>query len=221
MTEAYLSIPLRWFGISGILGSILFIIGDLLYNHVPGSSKNPTEKMSVMPKSRLLNAGMLGMVGCWFYTLASGQIFIAFKPVGTTFALVVFLAFAAVMICYGTTHTAFFAIASGAQVAARLGSDVDLGGKLGNEFYQRLVYITYIPVAIASVMMLYGIITGQSMYPRWMAFFLPVILYLLKVPILRTLKGRLREVVNDSYDNMVLFIFYMISTVVLWNVGLI
>jgi len=47
-------LPLQWFGISGILGSILFIAGDLLYNHVPGSTKSPTEKMSAMPESRLL-----------------------------------------------------------------------------------------------------------------------------------------------------------------------
>jgi hypothetical protein len=211
--------PLRWFGISGIIGSILFIAGDLLYNHVPGSSKRPTEKMSNMPESRLLNAGTLGLVGCWFYTLASGQIYIAFQPVGVTFALVVFLIFAAVMICYGITHTAFFAIASGAQVAARLGSDIESGGRLGNRFYQRLVKITYIPVAFASLTMLYGIVSGQSMYPRWMAIFLPIIIYLLRNPILSVLRGRPREILNDSYDNIVLLVFYFISTIVLWNGG--
>ncbi len=172
-----------------------------------------------MPETRLLNAGTLGLVGCWFYTLASGLIYIAFKPVGITFALVVFLAFASVMICYGITHVAFFSIASGAQVAARLGSDIELGGRIGNAFYQRLVYITYIPVAIVSLMTLYGIVSGQSLYPRWMAIFLPVILYLLKTPILRILRGRLREIINDSYDNMILFIFFVISTAVLWNGG--
>ncbi len=208
---------LRWFGISGILGSLLFILGDLLYNHIPGSHKNPAEKMSSLPESRLLNAGTLGLVGCWLYTLASAHIYIAFQPVGTTFAFVVAFAFAAVMICYGITHTAYFSIASGAHVAVRLGSEADLGGKLGNVFYQRLVYITYIPVAIASLMMLYGIVAGRSMYPRWMVVFLPVLIYLLKTPALRILKGRPREIVNDSYDNIVLLVFYVISTSVLWN----
>jgi len=77
--------------------------------------------------------------------------------------------------------------------------------------------ITYIPAAISSLMMLYGIVTGQSMYPRWMAVFLPIIIYLLKIPVTRILKGRLREIINDSYDNFVLFVFYVLSTVVLWN----
>lgn len=50
-----------------------------------------------------------------------------------------------------------------------------------------------------------------------MAVFLPIIIYLLKAPVVRILKGRLRELVNDSYDNIVLFVFYLISTVAQWN----
>ena len=208
---------LRCFGISGILGAVLFIIGDLLYNHIPGSTKSPTEKMSVLPESRLLNAGILGMIGCWLYTLASAQIYLAFRPAGDTFAFIVLVAFGAVMISYGIGHTAYFSIASGAQVAVWLGSDAETGGKLGNKFFQRSVYITYIPVVIASLMMFYGIASGHSLYPRWMVIFLPIVIYFLKTPVVRILKGRPREVINDSYDNITVFVFYIISTIVLWN----
>jgi len=208
---------LRLFGISGIIGAMLFIFGDLLYHHVPGSKDSPTVKMSKMPESRLLNAGILGLVGCWFCALASLHLYIAFQPAGDLFAFIFFLAIAAVMICYGISHTAYFAIATGAQVAARLGSDAESGGKLGNAFFQRLVYITYIPAAIFSLMMLYGILAGRSMYPRWMVVFLPIVIYLLKTPITRTLEGHLREIINDSYDNIAFFVFYVLSTAVLWN----
>jgi hypothetical protein len=170
-----------------------------------------------MPESRLLNAGTLGLIGCWFYTLASLHLYIAFRPAGDLFAFIFFLAFAAAMICYGISHTAYFAIATGAQVAARLNSDAESGGKLGNTFFQRLVYITYIPVAISSLMMLYGIVARRSMYPSWMVVFLPIVIYLLKTPVTRILKGHLQEIINDSYDNFVLFVFYVLSTVVLWN----
>ena len=213
----FTSWALRLFGISGILGSILFIFGDLLYNHVPGSKNSPAMKMSQMPESRLLNAGTLGLVGCWFYTLASLHLYMAFRPAGDIFAFIFWLAFAATMICYGISHTAYFAIAAGAQVAAKLGSEAESGGKLGNAFFQRFVYITYIPVVISSIMMLYGIIAGRSLYPRWMVIFLPIVIYLLKTPVTRILKGHLQEIVNDSYDNIVLFVFYVLSTLVLWN----
>jgi hypothetical protein len=208
---------LRLFGISGIIGSILFILGDLSYNHVPGSKNSPTVKMSKMPVLRLINAGTLGLVGCWFYVLASWHLYLAFRPAGDIFAFISLLAFGAAMICYGIGHTAYFAIAAGAQVAAQLGSDVESGGKLGNTFFQRITYITYIPVAISSLMMIYGIAVGRSLYPRWMLVFLPIFIYLLKTPVTRILRGHLQEIINDSYDNIVLFVFYVLSTVVLWN----
>jgi len=208
---------LRLFGLSGVLGSIFFILGDLLYNHVPGSKNSHTLKMSQMADSRLLRAGTLGLLGCWLYTLAALHVFLAFRPAGDMYAFIVSLSFAAVMVCYGISHTAYFAIAAGAKIADQLGSDAESGGKLGNTFFQRLVHITYIPVVISSLMMFYGIVAGNSIYPGWMAIFLPIILYLLKSPLTRLLKGRVKEIVNDSYDNLVLFIFYLLSTIVLWN----
>jgi hypothetical protein len=207
---------LRLLGISGILGSVLFIIGDLLYHHIPGSSNSPTVKMSMLPESRLLNAGTLGLIGCWFYTLASMHIYLAFQPAGELFALVLLAVFAVVMICYGITHTAYFSIAASAKIAARVGTDVESGAMLGSIFFQRLVTITYLPVVIASSLMIYGIITGRSLYPVWMVLFLPIIIYLLKTPVIRVLKGRLKEIIKDSYDNIVLFAFFSLSTVLLW-----
>ena len=52
------------FGISGILGSLKFIFRDLSY--IPGSTTRPAIKMSAMSDSRLINAGTLGLPGCWF-----------------------------------------------------------------------------------------------------------------------------------------------------------
>jgi hypothetical protein len=127
------------------------------------------------------------------------------------------LTFAAVMIGYGLSHTAYFSIAVGAKIASQHGSDVESGGKPGTTLFQRLVSITYIPVAISSLITFYGIIAGKSMYPRWMVVFLPIVLYLLKAPVMRLLSGRIKELVHDSYDNMVLFVFYLLSTIVLWN----
>ena len=211
------TLTLQLFGISGIVGSILFICGDLLYNHIPGSKDNPTVNMSKMPDARLLKAGTLGFIGGWFYLLASLHIFMAFRPVGEVFAFLLALLFAIVMTCYSVSHTAYFSIAAGAKVANELGIDVESGGKLGNVFFQRLVYITYFPVTISSVMMVYGVVSGRSMYPQWMVIFLPIVLYLLRSPISRLLKGRLKEIISDSYENAILFVFFVLSTLVLWN----
>ena len=208
---------LRLFGISGILGGVLFICGDLSYNHIPGSAASPAVKMSKMPASRLFTAGTLGLFGCWLYTLAAMHVYLAFRPAGEIYAFILLLAFAAVMISFGISHTAYFSIAAGARAAASTGSDPEAGAQLGSTLFKRLVNITYVPVAVFSLMMLYGIAAGRSLYPRWMLIFLPILLYLLKTPIVHILKGRVRELVNDSYDNLVLFVFFTVSTLVLWN----
>ncbi len=208
---------LRCLGLSGILGALLFMVGDLLYNHISGSDNTPTEKMSILPESRLLNAGTLGLVGCWFYILAVGHVYIAFMSVGTIFDIILSLVFIALMICYGISHTAYFAIASGAQVAIRFGSDAETGGKLGNALFKRFVYITYGPAVITTGMMIYGIVSGHSLYPFWAVVFLPGVIYLFKTPFVKLLKGRARELVNDCYDNFSFFVFFVASTIVLWN----
>lgn len=208
---------LRMFGISGIVGSVLFILGDLLYNHIPGTEDSPAQSMSTLPDSRLLGAGVLGLLGCWFYMLATLHVYIALRPVGNLLAFLFLLAYAATMIGYGIAHAAYFAIAAGAKAAAQFGGEVEYGGKLGETFFKRNVYITYVPAGIGSLVMFYAVISGRSLYPRWMVLSLPLLLYLLKTPVTRLIPGRLGELVADSYDNTVLFVFYVLSTCVLWS----
>jgi len=208
---------LRLFGLSGIIGSILFVWGDLSYNHIPGSKDSPAQRMSGLSEKILLRAGTLGMIGCWFYCLASLHVYLAFQPAGEIFAFILWLAFAASMIGYGIGHTAYFSIATGAQTAVKLGSDAETGGKLGSTFFKRLTNIIYIPVVIFSLMMIYAILSGSSLYPIWMLAFLPTVLFLLKTPVLKLLKGRLQQLITDSYDNFILLVFFVLSTLVLWN----
>lgn len=208
---------LRVCGAAGILGAVLFMLGDLSYNHIPGSKASTAQKMSQMPEARLLRAGVLGLIGCWLYGLAAFQIYSAFLPLGERFALILSLGFAATAICYGISHAAYFAIAAGAQAAVRLGGDAETGGQLGGAFFKRLVYITYLPVALVSGLMGYGVLSGRSLYPQWMVLFLPITIYVLRKPVLRVLPGRLGEIVRDSYDNFIFLVFFAASTIVLWN----
>ena len=55
------------------------------------------------------------------------------------------------------------------------------------------------------------------MYPAWMVLFLPAFIYFLRRPVVRVLGGRLAELANDCYDNLVLLVFFAASTTVLWN----
>jgi hypothetical protein len=208
---------LRLCGIAGFLGALIMATGDLLYHHVPGSTQTVAERMSSLPQTRLVSAGALGLVGSWLYVLGAFHLYYAFLPAGVDFALAISLTFAMVMIAYGVGHASYYAIGSSAKVARDHGLDIEAAGKIGEALFSRIVIITYIPVTIASLLMLYCILSGQSAYPLWIAPFLPIVLYLLRPLVLKVLRGRVHELVRDSYDNFVLLVFFLLSTAVLWN----
>lgn len=208
---------LRGFGMAGVLGALLMVLGDLYYNHKPGSTDTPAVKMSTVSSRRLLTAGTLGLFGIWLYGLASLHVYLAFRSAGALYGFLLAAAFGATMLTYGIAHTAYFSIAAGAQAAMLLGGDAENGGKLGNRFFNRLTLIIYVPVLIFHGMMIYAIVTGKSLYPWWMVLCLPLWIYLLRSVVVWLLRGRARELVNDCYDNFVWLVFFLLSTFVLWQ----
>jgi hypothetical protein len=203
-------------GIAGILGALITATGDLLYQHIPHSKQTPVEKMASLTQTRLVAAGILGLVGSWLYLLSALHIYYAFLPVGAGFALAASFSFAMVATAYGSAHAAYYAIGSSAKVAKDNDLDVESAGKMGAALFSRIVLITYIPVTVSMLLMFYGILSRRSAYPLWMVIFLPVIPYLLRTPILKILRGRAHELIRDSFDNFVLLVFFVISTIVLW-----
>ena len=208
---------IRLCGIAGILGALTTGFGDLLYNHIPGSQQTLYEKMSTFPQKRLVTAGILGLIGSWLYLFSVFHLYYAFLSVGSLFALAVSISFALVAIAYGVAHASYYAIGSAAKIALDNQLDVVSAGKLGEALFSKIVLITYIPVLVVSLLMIYGVISGRSAYPIWMVLFLPIIPYLLRPVVLKILPGRSHELVRDSYDNFVLLVYFLMSTFVLWD----
>jgi len=209
-------IIIRLSGIAGILGALVTGFGDLLYNHIPGSKQTLYEKMSTFPQKRLVTAGLMGLIGSWLYFFSVFHLYYAFLSVGNLFALVVSISFALVAIAYGVAHASYYAIGSATKIARDNQLDVESAGKLGEALFSKIVLITYIPVAVVSLLMIYGVVSGRSAYPIWMVIFLPIVPYLLRFLVLKILRGRVHEVVRDSYDNFVLLVYFLSSTIVLW-----
>jgi hypothetical protein len=208
---------LRLCGMLGILGAWITGSGDLLYNHIPGSKQTLYEKMSTLPQKRLITAGILGLIGSWLYLFGAFHLYFAFVSVGTLYALAISVSFALVAIAFGVAHASYFAIGSSAKLARENHLDVESAGKQGEALFSKLVLLTYIPVAIFSVLTIYGVLSGRSAYPIWMAAFLPIVPYLLRPVVLKILRSRAHELIRDSYDNFVLLLYFLVSTIVLWG----
>lgn len=211
-------IIIRLCGIAGFLGGLVTGIGDLLYNHIPGSTQTLYEKMAAFSQKRLVTAGALGLIGSWLYLFGAIHIYYAFLPTGDLFVLTVSISFALVAVAYGVAHASYFAIGSAVKIARDNHLDVISAGKLGETLFSKIVLITYIPVAVFSLLTIYGVVSRRSAYPMWMFVFLPIVPYLLRSVILKILRGRVRELVRDSYDNFVILLYFFVSTLVLWNI---
>ena len=207
----------RLCGIAGILGALITGAGDLLYNHIPGSTQTIYEKMSSLSQRRLVSAGALGLIGSWLYLIGALHLYFVFQSAGEDLTLSIAITFAWVAIAYGIAHASYFAIGSNAKLARENGLDIVQAGKAGEALFTKIVMITYIPVAIASFFMVYGVVTAHSAYPIWMVIFLPIVPYLLRPVVLKIIRGRVHEIIRDSFDNFVLFVFFLISTIVVWN----
>jgi hypothetical protein len=210
---------LRWMGLAGTLGALLLFSGDLLYLYTPNAEQSSITTLGTVAAWRLVVSGALALIACWLYLFGSGQLYYALQPAGPRVAAVAFLSFAAIMTAYGVSHAAYFAIAAAAQTARQLGANADAAAGLPLGYYNLLLQITYVPVAIATVFMIYAILFRPTRYPRWMILFIPTFLYLVQEPIVAALSGVAKVVVRAGYDNLIVLLFYAVSTVVLWNGG--
>ncbi len=210
---------LRWLGLSGILGAIVLFTGDMLYYFNPNGGLSSITTMGSGPDWRLLAGGAASLIAAWLYTMGAGQIYFALKPAGKRISMLAFISFAAVMIAYGIAHASFFSIGSGAKNAFLAGVKVELMTKLPSQYFSLLIKITYLPVVIITVLFVYSVLFRKTLYPRWIIPFFPVFPYLFEGIVSQHLSGTLQVIIAGGYKNLIMLLFYLASTIVLWNGG--
>jgi hypothetical protein len=210
---------LRWLGLSGILGAIVLFAGDMLYYFKPNVGLSSITTMGSVPEWRLLAGGATSLIAAWLYTMGAGQIYFALKPAGKKISLAAFISFAAVMIAYGIAHASFFSIGSSAKNALFTGAKMELMTKLPSQYFSLIVKITYVPVVIVTVLFVYSVIFRKTLYSWWIIPFFPVFPYLFEGIIRKHLSGTLQVIIAGGYKNLIMLVFFLISTIVLWNSG--
>lgn len=207
---------LRLSGICGVAGALLLACGDVLYQHVPGSSAGVPRRMSMLSDRRLRVAAAMGLPATYLYLIGSWHVQIVLRPAGQLFGTIGWALFAAVMAGYGVAHTAYYSIATGARVAARSNRDPDDGANEGQRLFGLITRLVLLPAGIHTLMMGLAVLTGRTLYPMWMIVLLPGVLYGAKYLVRGLLRGRIGELVRDGFDNWVLFLYFAVSTMVVW-----
>jgi len=202
------------FGIAGMAGALLLFAGDMLFYYQPGSSDFVANMAAASP-DRIALSGLLALLAAWLYTLGAGQVYLALAPAPAWLRWLVFGSFAAIMIAYGVIHAAYVAIAVAARNAAALGLDPASQIELAWRTNQLMRNVTLLLFAVFTVSFTWAVLAGRTLYPRWILFFSPAILYFLKGPIVSRLEGAALVVVGGGYLNLLLLVFFTVSTVAL------
>ncbi len=209
-------ISLRLFGIAGILGGLVLFAGDMLF-YYDATSTDLLQNMGKASDTRIMASGLSALVAMWLYLIGLGQVYMAFKSVKKWIRNTVLVCFVAIVTSYGVVHAAYVAIATSAKIAIENNLNLKKTTILALETNDLLRVLGYPLFGILSILFISQVWKRKTLYPRWMVFFFPLLLFLFSGIFNNILSGKLWVIINGGFLNLLLVIFYTASTIALWN----
>ncbi len=206
----------RVLGIFGILGGITLLTGDMLFYYDPINT-NLFKNMGNASDSRIIYSAVTALLASWFYILGVVHVYQAFKPTKPLIKNTVLICFAAIIISYGVVHGAFVAIATSSKLAIQNNLDLNESILLASEANNVLRLLVYPIFGLLSVLFIYQVWKKNTLYPRWIILFFPLIPFLIQDFMCKNLSGNIWIIVCGGYLNHILIIFFIASTIALWN----
>ncbi len=80
-------------------------------------------------------------------------------------------------------------------------------------YFQKLPLILFAGEGIGLLLLLFLIVTGNTVYPIWMAVLSPGILFLLR-PLTRKLPKGLHMILSGGFTNIIFIVYYLIAIIV-------
>ena len=191
----------------GLAGALLMFAGDMLLYYTPkdfgyGPKSSAEEKINAiidvmkrLPAKRVMTGGMIGPVAAFLYCIGFYHIVLMTNDQAYTLAVVSFL-----LSCFGIitggayhSHCAYLGL---------LGDDKNRGAlNTVMKYFQKLPLILYTGEGIGFLVMIFLIVTGKTVLPRWMFLLSPGVLFLLKPVIARLPKG-VRIIISGGWTNL-------------------
>ncbi|NPA43910.1 MAG: hypothetical protein GXO49_00085 [Chlorobi bacterium] len=207
---------LRTFGIFGILGGLTLFAGDMLF-YYNSESINIAENMGNVSDARIIASGVSAFFATLFYLLGLGQIYYAFKPSPKKIRNIVLISFASLLVLYGVVHGAYVGIATSAKLAVQNNLDITKSTALALKTNNTLRLFGYPIFLVLSIYFLSQVWKGNTLYPKWIIFFFPLIPFIIQFILAEFLTGTARLIILGGYLNLILVLFFFASTIALWN----
>lgn len=197
----------------GLAGALLMFAGDMLLYYTPedfacGPKSSAEERinaiidvMKELPAGRVMAGGMIGPIAAFLYCIGFYHIVLMTNEQTYTFAMAAFL-----LSCFGI-------IIGGAYHShcAYLGLLGDDGGRnalnAAMKYFQKMPLILYAGEGIGFLLLIFLIVTGKTVLPRWIFLLSPGMLFLLKPAVSRLPKGA-RVIISGGWMNLISVIYY-------------
>ena len=197
----------------GLAGALLMFAGDMLLYYTPEDfacdPKSSAEEkinaiidvMKGLPTRRVMAGGMIGPIAAFLYCIGFYHIVLMTNEQTYTLAMAAFL-----LSCFGI-------IIGGAYHShcAYLGLLGDDGGwnalNAAMKYFQKMPLILYAGEGIGFLLLIFLIVTGKTVLPRWIFLLSPGMLFLLKPAVSRLPKGA-RVIISGGWMNLISVIYY-------------
>ena len=197
----------------GLAGALLMFAGDMLLYYTPedfacGPKSSAEERinaiidvMKELPAGRVMAGGMIGPIAAFLYCIGFYHIVLMTNEQTYTLAMAAFL-----LSCFGI-------IIGGAYHShcAYLGLLGDDGGRnalnAAMNYFQKMPLILYAGEGIGFLLLIFLIVTGKTVLPRWIFLLSPGMLFLLKPAVSRLPKGA-RVIISGGWMNLISVIYY-------------
>ena len=197
----------------GLVGALLMFAGDMLLYYTPedfsydkncSSAEKIQAIIDVMKKispMRLMVGGMIGPISAFLYCVGFYHIVLMANEQVHTIAMASFL-----LSCFGIitggayhSHCAYLGL---------LGDDRNRDAlNTVMKYFQKLPLILYAGEGLGFLLLIFLIVTGKTVLPKWMFLVSPGILFLLKPAVGRLPKG-VRIIVSGGWTNLISVIYY-------------
>ncbi len=210
----------RYFGLIGILGSVLLFSGDmLLYGHF-GSADEFYGNIQILAQNesqlRLFVGGLAGPLGAMLCVAGFWHIYVNIKRYSPSTALIIFFSLTGMMFFGGAFHTLW---AVRMLIFKYLLLSIDNANIFITSFnsYLNTTFIISVMIGcIGGLLMIILILFRKSPYPRWVVFTNPGILLLL-TPLIKRIPSPAGLIIYGGYLNIVFIIFFTCSVIITWG----
>jgi hypothetical protein len=205
---------IRILGLIGLGAALLMFIGDMcLYGHFGGGGDAISKLViSNVSDTRIVVGGFIGPIAAILYCVGFFSVYFMVSPRSRMLAIVIAGGAAAMMVIGGAYHAMWSIRAFLIKAGLSSGDYQSLYSQIRD--YTLLFYNTMLAGSgVVSALLLFVVLSGRSLYPKWSVVVNPGILLLLR-PLADFIPAPLGAIVSGGYLNLVFVVFLSVSVFV-------